>query len=172
MRMAELRVNPSKDLSDAHSAPRTSRSKGHPGPRCRAQAPCRVGRAAPQLGQALHGENMSKVKDHLIGTLRETERVLTRVAFWKIPHRTNDDTISFKIGRYTKPKTWNEAPQPETLKPKSELTLTDEEFRALIEFLQEWYEPFKEGVKAFIPLKRPFSARTAGRADPRSFFAS
>ncbi len=104
---------------------------------------------------------MSKVKDHLIGKLRETDRVLTQVAFWKIPHRTREDTISFKIGRYSKPKTFGEELGPETLKPKSELTLTDEEFRAMIEFLQERYEPFKEGVRAFIPLKKPFSAGTA-----------
>jgi hypothetical protein len=45
---------------------------------------------------------------------------------------------------------------PETLQPKSELTLDDEEFQALVNFLREHYEPFRQGVKAFIPLERMF----------------
>ncbi|MBU0459817.1 MAG: DUF4263 domain-containing protein, partial [Nanoarchaeota archaeon] len=36
--------------------------------------------------------------------------------------------------------------------PKSELTLTDEEFKNLLHFLQENYEPFKDGVTKYIPL--------------------
>ena len=34
----------------------------------------------------------------------------------------------------------------------SELTLDNEEFLNLIEFIQNNYEPFKHGTKAFIPL--------------------
>lgn len=104
---------------------------------------------------------MSKVKDQLFGVLRETARVITRVAFWKIPHRTGEDTISLKIGRYTKSKTLSAAFEPENLKPKSELTLDDEEFKSLVQFLQKNYEPFRHGVKAFIPLERPFDRQNA-----------
>ena len=89
---------------------------------------------------------MSKVKDHLVRELRSRPRVVTRVALWKIPHRTGGDTLSFKIGRYARPKVFGGDEEPETLEPKSELTLDDEEFQALIEFLQENYEPFREGL--------------------------
>jgi len=54
-----------------------------------------------------------------------------------------------------------EDPEPETLDPKSELTLDQEEFKALINFLQKNYEPFKKGVKAFIPLDKPFVKENA-----------
>lgn len=50
---------------------------------------------------------------------------------------------------------------PESLQPKSELTLDDEEFKTLIEFLQEQYEPFRQGVKAFIPLDKPYEKENA-----------
>lgn len=39
--------------------------------------------------------------------------------------------------------------------------LDQEEFQALLEFLRESYEPFRRGVKAFLPLDRPFDAANA-----------
>jgi hypothetical protein len=58
---------------------------------------------------------------------------------------------------------------PETLDPKSELTLDQEEFLSLIQFLRQSYEPFRQGVKAFIPLDRPFEAENA--AQTRALFS-
>lgn len=104
---------------------------------------------------------MSKVKDKLFTVLRNRPRVITRAVFWKIPHHTRDDEVTLKIGRYNKPKDFDEDEEPESLSPKSELTFDNEEFTNLIKFLQENYEPFKEGVKAFIPLDKPFDKSNA-----------
>lgn len=104
---------------------------------------------------------MSKVTGQLFTVLRDRPRVITRAGFWKIPHNTKEDEVSLKVGRYSKPKDWRETESPESLTPKSELTLDDEEFQNLIKFLQDNYEPFKEGVKAFIPLDKPFDKANA-----------
>ncbi len=104
---------------------------------------------------------MSKVKDKLFTVLRDRPQVITRAVFWKIPHNTREDEVTLKVGRYKKPKDWREEESPESLTPKSELTFDGEEFVNLIKFLQENYEPFKEGVKAFIPLDRPFESSNA-----------
>jgi len=104
---------------------------------------------------------MSKVKDKLFTVLRNRPQVITRAAFWKIPHNTREDEVSLKVGRYKKSKYWDEKEEPETMTPKSELTFDNEEFVNLIRFLQENYEPFKEGVKAFIPLDKPFEKSNA-----------
>lgn len=104
---------------------------------------------------------MSKVKDQLFTVLRDRPQVITRAAFWKIPHNTHDDEVTLKVGRYKKPKDWGEKETPESLVPKSELTFDNEEFLNLIKFLQEYYEPFKDGVKAFIPLDKPFEESNA-----------
>ncbi|MDR4514493.1 Shedu anti-phage system protein SduA domain-containing protein [Nitrosomonas sp.] len=104
---------------------------------------------------------MKTVKNRLFRVLKNKARVVTRAGFWKIPHDSREDEISLKVGRYTKPENWDESEEPETHKPRSELTLDHEEFIALIEFLQDNYEPFKHGVKAFIPLDRPFDQSNA-----------
>jgi len=104
---------------------------------------------------------MVKIKDKLFTVLRNKPQVITRAIFWKIPHNTRADEVTLKVGRYKKPKGWNENESPETLTPKSELTFDHEEFLNLIKFLQEKYEPFKEGVKAFIPLDKPFEKSNA-----------
>ncbi len=104
---------------------------------------------------------MTNIKDKLIRILRDKPTVITRAIFWKIPHNSGGEDVRLKIGRYKKPKKMFEDAQPETLDPKSELTLDQEEFKALINFLQENYEPFKKGVKAFIPLDKPFEKENA-----------
>lgn len=104
---------------------------------------------------------MSKVKDKLFTVLRDRPQVITRAAFWKIPHNTREDEVTLKVGRYRKPRDWREKEEAEILTPKSELTFDNEEFTNLVKFLQENYEPFKEGVKAFIPLDRPFEKSNA-----------
>ncbi|MBW1809245.1 MAG: DUF4263 domain-containing protein [Deltaproteobacteria bacterium] len=99
--------------------------------------------------------------DHLAKILRDKKTVVTRAVFWRIPHRTDTQDIRLKIGRYKKSQDWNHREEPESLTPKSELTLDDEEFRNLIDFIQQNYEPFRAGTKAFIPLERPFDSNTA-----------
>jgi hypothetical protein len=75
---------------------------------------------------------------------------------WKIGHHTAREDISLKLGRYNK-----EGGKPVESAPKSELTLDYEEFTALVKLLQDEYEPFRQGVKAFIPLDKPFDAENA-----------
>jgi hypothetical protein len=104
---------------------------------------------------------MGKVNNYYAATLRDKPRVVTRAVFWSVPHDTKRDDICLKIGRYNKPRLFDEKNVPETLDPKSELTLDDEELRALITLLQERYEPFRQGAKAFIPLERPFGTESA-----------
>jgi len=99
--------------------------------------------------------------DHLSKVLRDKKTVITRALFWRIPHHTGNQDVRLKLGRYKKVRDWTHLEEPETPAPKSELTLDDQEFRNLIEFIQENYEPFKAGTKAFIPLDRPFDSHTA-----------
>lgn len=99
--------------------------------------------------------------DHLHAVLQEKTYVVTRASLWKIPHNNPDnDEIAVKIGRYKKKKgplnfTVEEV---ENSDPKSELTLQEEEFHSLIEFIEKYYEPFEKGVKKFIPLDDEFTA--------------
>ncbi|MGK2915886.1 MAG: Shedu anti-phage system protein SduA domain-containing protein [Porticoccaceae bacterium] len=97
----------------------------------------------------------------LAKVLRNKPSVITRAVFWKIPHNTDREDIRLKLGRYKKPADFDEDEVPETLDPKSELTLDQAEFLSLIEFLRLNYEPFRQGVKAFIPLDRPFDPTNA-----------
>lgn len=112
---------------------------------------------------------MSPIQDKLIQILRDRPTVVTRAFFWKIPHKSRGASVALKVGRYRKPKDWREQVYPETLEPKSELTFDEEEFQALIKFLQENYEPFRQGFKAFIPVDKPFT--TANAEQVRKLFA-
>ncbi|MFA5011161.1 MAG: Shedu immune nuclease family protein [Ignavibacteria bacterium] len=92
--------------------------------------------------------------EYLFGLLKVKTKTLTRVAFWKIPRKAHQEDICLKIGRYSKN---NFAPDtPEVENPKSELTLDNEEFQNLLAFLSENYEPFKKGVKEYIPIDEKF----------------
>lgn len=96
--------------------------------------------------------------EYLFASLKEKAQTITRAVFWKIPHDTPQEDISLKIGRYNKTDF-----SPETLEiknPRSELTLDNEEFRALIAFLSENYEPFKKGVKHYIPIDEKFNQKS------------
>jgi len=104
---------------------------------------------------------MSRVESRLAKVLLNKKTVITRSVFWKIPHDSGIEDIHLKIGRYKKPADLYDSESPESLEPKSELTLDHEEFQALISFLQESYEPFRQGVKAFLPLDRPFDSANA-----------
>lgn len=93
--------------------------------------------------------------EYLWGLLKVKSKTITRVAFWKIPHRNlPQEDIRLKVGRYNK----NDfAPETlEALSPRSELTLDNEEFQKLLDFLSENYEPFKKGVKEYIPIDEKF----------------
>jgi hypothetical protein len=104
---------------------------------------------------------MPRIQGRLAKTLLNKATVITRAVFWKIPHDSGKEDIRLKIGRYRKTDDFDLDEEPETLVPKSELTLDQEEFQALLSFLRESYEPFRQGVKAFLPLDRPFDRANA-----------
>jgi len=91
---------------------------------------------------------------YLHGKLHEKATTVTKVIFWKIPHKTKEE-IKLKIGRYKKDEFSLES--VESKNPRSEMTLEEIEFLNLIEFLQENYEPFKLDVKRYIPIDESFN---------------
>ena len=105
---------------------------------------------------------MGQVKDQKSTTLRDKKTVITQAVFWKIPHNTRPDEIHLKIGRYKK---IGPAPllglEAEIGDPKSELTLDGEEFQNLVKFIQNNYEAFKDGAKAYLPLENPYDESVA-----------
>lgn len=98
--------------------------------------------------------------------IHEKQTIITRAVFWKIPHKTGQEDVALKLGRYKKPEnvfSLYDEEVLESLVPKSELTLNHDELKSLIDFLQENYEPFSKGVKAFIPLDQPFDVENANQ---------
>ncbi len=94
--------------------------------------------------------------EYLVGILRRSAKTITKVVFWKIPHKTKKIVdICLKIGRYDIVDDFIEV--PESIKPRSELTLSNEEFNNLLEFISTNYKPFKQGVKKYIPLDEKFN---------------
>lgn len=78
--------------------------------------------------------------------LKTKSRVYSQAVLMKIPHEHhNEPDISLKIGRYLFPfgKVQNE-------KPKSELTLDNEELNALISYISENYVPVNLGSGKYI----------------------
>lgn len=112
---------------------------------------------------------MSLVQERFTKTLLSKPTVVTRAVFWKIPHNSGVEDICLKLGRYKKSGFFPQDEELESLQPKSELTLVQAEFKALIELLQQNYEPFRQGVKAFIPLDQPFDNENAKQI--RALFA-
>ncbi|MGI9086852.1 MAG: Shedu anti-phage system protein SduA domain-containing protein [Chthoniobacterales bacterium] len=103
------------------------------------------------------------IKDKLATVLLDKPTVITRAVFWSIPHDSGREDIALKIGRYKKPKKMFGRESPDIEEPRSELTLTDSELKALIEFVKERYEPFRQGTKAFIPLDSPYEKENASQ---------
>ncbi len=91
------------------------------------------------------------IQDHLPRVLKDKKSVVTRAVLWNIGHNSAREDIGLKLGRYQK----GTAKVVEGT-PKAELTLDYEELATLVKMLQEDYEPFRQGIKAFIPLDRPY----------------
>jgi hypothetical protein len=82
--------------------------------------------------------------------LKDGVKVITKAVFWRIPHHTSGKDICLKIGRYNKP-----SDSLESEKPKSELTLDNEEFNNLLDFISNNYTPLKDGAKTYITIDDP-----------------
>lgn len=78
-------------------------------------------------------------------TLQIKKRVYSQALLMRIPHdHTDVQDISLKIGRYNIPYGL------ESKKPKSELTLNNEELDALIRYISESYKPLMLGQGEYI----------------------
>lgn len=107
--------------------------------------------------------------DYLLSVLKEKPRVVSRAALWRIPHkRPGVEDINLKIGRYNR-SSFN-VESPEIAKPRSELTLDNEEFQVLRVFLEENYEPFRAGVRQYVALSKDITTDDA--AGIRALFTS
>lgn len=84
--------------------------------------------------------------DYTTGLLCEKKETKTKAIFWKINRTNPDDGLALKIGRY-KNSFWEDL---EKAKPKSELTLNQEELKNLIRFISENYQPLKIGAGKYI----------------------
>jgi hypothetical protein len=99
--------------------------------------------------------------EYMIAVLFEKPLTVTRAMLWRIKHDNSENAkLAVKLGRYKKKKgpfnlTFEEL---ENSSPKSELTLAGEEFQALINFIESKFNPFKQGVRKFIPLDEQFEA--------------
>jgi len=92
--------------------------------------------------------------DYLAATLKDKTQTITKAWFWKIFHKSGQEEIHLKIGRYKKHIIGEIV---EKFSPKSELTLDSEEFNSLIEFIASNYEPFKKGSRQYIAINDTFS---------------
>jgi hypothetical protein len=91
----------------------------------------------------------SKGIDYIAKPLKAKKTVTTRAIFWKIPHASRDDDIRLKLGRYRRTESGEEV---DVGSPKSELTLDDDEFQALVEFLSRHHAPLREGARKYLVL--------------------
>lgn len=81
--------------------------------------------------------------------LSTKKQVYTQAVLQKIPHDTEGKVdICLKIGRY------KIGGGVETQMPKSELTLSHEEFHELIAAIEKYYKPLELEVEKFIPIEK------------------
>lgn len=113
---------------------------------------------------------MNKIKtskkgiNYDIKVLKDKPTVISRAIMFGIPRSSGDIEVSLKIGRYKKPRKVRGLTTAESLEnttPRSELTLTHEEFQNLIDYIQENYAAFSEGVKDFIPVENSLNSENA-----------
>lgn len=96
--------------------------------------------------------------EYLSVVLKEKPQTTTRAWFWKIVHKSGKEEIHLKIGRYKKGLFMSGVPA--TFTPKSALTLDDDEFKSLSDFICSNYEPFRTGVKQYISVDDSFSSES------------
>lgn len=80
--------------------------------------------------------------------LKAKKTVFSQAILMKIPRENNESPYySLKIGRYR-----NFIETPETLNPKSELTLDNDELNSLIDYISENYAPIRLGEGDYIDI--------------------
>ncbi len=94
---------------------------------------------------------------YLATVLLKKKIVVTRAVFWRVAHNSGTEEVHLKLGRYNKDQF--DAETLQAVNPKSELTLDDTELRNLLQFMSENYEPFRVGVRKYIPLDESFDGQ-------------
>src|SRR3712207_6176590 len=94
---------------------------------------------------------------YLAKPLKRKATVLTEACLWSIPRSSGINEIHLKLGRYTLAG----GRKLQSEKPRSELTLDDDEFTALLTFLRENLEPFRLGARQWIALDEHFGREQA-----------
>lgn len=97
--------------------------------------------------------------------LKKSARTVTRAHFWRIPHNSGQSEVALKIGRYKYTENGDEI---EIQDPKSELTLDDQELKELASYLQQNYEPLRDGAAQYILVEENISRETANKL--KAFF--
>lgn len=87
--------------------------------------------------------------EYVSGLLKQKQSVVTKTVFYKVPHTEKEDDLHLKIGRYNI-KGIFKTETLETGEPKSELTLDNEEFNNLIQFIEENHGPLLLGAGKYI----------------------
>jgi hypothetical protein len=103
---------------------------------------------------------------YLTKVLKKKATVVTEAALWKIKHHSGTEEISLKVGRYS----LSNGKKPATANPKSALTLDPDEMTALLNFLEQNYEPFRTGARRWIALDKDFGAEQVTQL--RAIFAN
>mgnify|MGYP002713008019 CR=1 FL=1 len=100
-----------------------------------------------------------------IKILQDKKTVVSRAIMYGISRSSGEIEVSLKIGRYNKKRKVGKMVLPieslESETPKSELTLTNEEFLNLIEYIKQNYAPFREGVADYIPVENSLTKKNS-----------
>lgn len=84
--------------------------------------------------------------NYTIALLKKKTKTITKAIFWKMPRTNPNEGFALKIGRYND-DIWQEV---ECKKPKSELTLDQEELFNLMRFVNDKFDPLRKGVGKYI----------------------
>jgi hypothetical protein len=91
--------------------------------------------------------------------LSQNSLSITKAFFWQIKHNSGQIEVSLKIGRYKKnAKVIWLVDGPVCSDPKSEITLNEKEWKAMVDFISENHQPIKDNVKYYIPFNEKFDA--------------
>ncbi|HTW90649.1 MAG TPA: Shedu anti-phage system protein SduA domain-containing protein [bacterium] len=83
--------------------------------------------------------------------LRDSPKVISKAVFFDIPHNTTQGDVRLMVGRFDK-----KSGQPVSSAPKTKMTFYTDEFNELLTFISDNYEPFKAGVRNYIPINSKF----------------
>jgi hypothetical protein len=94
--------------------------------------------------------------DYIRVVLKQKKTVSTQAVFWKISRKTHEPSIGLRLGRY---KGTGRDEIPAQSDPKSVLTLDNDEFEALVDFISDNHKPLREGARHYVVLGEDSSSQ-------------